>query len=67
MYGFHFDGNNGYLDERMFLHIFEEDVNKITSESSISARDNPGGTAPGRVAAALAEAKKTLEAVENGF
>ena len=47
--------------------LFEEDINKITAESSTSARDNPGGTAPGRVASALAEAKKTLEAVENGF
>lgn len=41
--------------------LFEEDVKNITAESSASARNNPGGTAPTRVAAALAEAKKTLE------
>ena len=47
--------------------LFEEDVKNITAESSASARNNPGGTAPGRVAAALDEAKKTLEAAEHGF
>ena len=36
--------------------LFEEDVKNITAESSASARNNPGGTAPIRVAAALAEA-----------
>ena len=41
--------------------LFEDDVKNITAESSASARNNPGGTAPIRVAAALAEAKKTLE------
>ena len=47
--------------------LFEEDVKSITAESSASARDNPGGTAPRRVAAALAEAKRTLEADDHGF
>ena len=41
--------------------LFEEDVKNITAESSASARNNPGGTAPVRVAAALVEAKKRLE------
>ena len=47
--------------------LFDEDVKNITAKSSASARDNPGGTAPGRVAAAIIEAKKTLEAAEHGF
>ena len=47
--------------------LFEEDVKNITAESSASARNNPGGTAPIRVAAALAEAKKTLESAEHGI
>jgi argininosuccinate lyase len=47
--------------------LFEEDVKSITAESSASARDNPGGTAPRRVAAALADAKRTLEADDHGF
>ena len=47
--------------------LFEEDVKNITAESSASARNNPGGTAPVRVAAALAEAKKTLENAEHGI
>ena len=47
--------------------LFDEDVKNITAKSSASARDNPGGTAPGRVAAALDEAKKTLEAAKHGF
>ena len=47
--------------------LFEDDVYEITAESSAAARDNPGGTAPGRVAAALAEAKKLLEAAGHGF
>ena len=47
--------------------LFQEDVYDITAESSAAARDNPGGTAPERVAAALAEAKKTMEAAADGF
>ncbi len=47
--------------------LFEEDVKNITAESSASARNNPGGTAPVRVAAALAEAQKTLENAEHGI
>ena len=47
--------------------LFTEDVYDITAESSASARDNYGGTAPARVAAALQEAKKVLETTDNGF
>jgi argininosuccinate lyase len=47
--------------------LFQNDVYDITAESSAAARDNPGGTAPTRVAAALIEAKKILEAAGYGF
>ena len=47
--------------------LFTEDVYDITAESSAAARDNYGGTAPARVAAALQEAKKVLETTDNGF
>ena len=50
-----------------FSEHFEADVYDITAESSAAARDNPGGTAPIRVAAALEDAKKILEAAGNGF
>jgi argininosuccinate lyase len=52
---------------RKLSDLFQEDVYDITAESSVAARDNPGGTAPGRVAAALTEAKKILEAAGDGF
>jgi len=47
--------------------LFQDDVYDITAESSAAARDNSGGTAPNRVAAALLEAKKMLEAAGHGF
>ena len=47
--------------------LFTEDVYDIIAESSAAARDNYGGTAPARVAAALQEAKKVLETTDNGF
>ncbi|MBI4297612.1 MAG: argininosuccinate lyase, partial [Chloroflexi bacterium] len=40
--------------------LFESDVLDITVESSVAARDVPGGTAPQRVRTALREAKKRL-------
>ncbi len=40
--------------------LFEEDVMGIGVDSSIASRDVPGGTAPGRVKAALDEAKARL-------
>ena len=48
-------------------NLFTDDVYNISAESSTAARDNPGGTAPNRVAAALEEAKKILETANNGF
>ena len=47
---------------RGFSDRFEEDVLSITVESSISARDVLGGTAPNRVEAAVEAAKAELEA-----
>ena len=47
--------------------LFQDDVYDITAKSSAAARDNPGGTAPNRVATALLEAKKMLEAAGHGF
>ncbi len=46
---------------QQFSPLFSEDVFKITVESSVAARDNTGGTAPGQVAKSLAEARKMLE------
>ena len=43
-----------------FSPLFDKDVYTITIESSLAARDTVGGTAPKRVAQALADAKKTL-------
>ena len=47
---------------RRFSERFDDDVMDITIESSIGARDVIGGTAPGRVDAALRAAKAELEA-----
>jgi argininosuccinate lyase len=44
-----------------FSRLFEKDVYAITVESSLAARDITGGTAPKRVAQALAAAMKVLE------
>jgi argininosuccinate lyase len=46
---------------RNFSPGFDDDVFKLDVHASIAARDIPGGTAPQRVAAALAEARKRLE------
>ena len=50
-----------------FSPSFDQGVYGITAESSVAARDIPGGTAPGRVAEALAQAKRLLEAEADGF
>lgn len=44
--------------------LFEEDVLRLDVSSAIAARDVPGGTAPPRVAAALADARRRLTAGE---
>lgn len=48
-----------------FSPLFEGDVLEITVESSLAARDQVGGTAPERVAAALESARKSLEEVQD--
>jgi argininosuccinate lyase len=50
-----------------FSPRFDQDVYGITALSSVSARDNPGGTAPDRVAEALRQAREALEADQNGI
>ena len=50
-----------------FSSLFDQEVYLITSESSVAARNVPGGTAPSRVAAALAQAKQLLEAEADGL
>ena len=47
---------------RRFSHLFDEDVLSITVESSVAARDVPGGTSFDRVKRATREARKRLEA-----
>ena len=46
---------------REFSPHFDDDVYAITAAASVAARDNPGGTAPNRVADGLARAKKILQ------
>jgi argininosuccinate lyase len=48
-------------DYQRFSPLFENDVYGITAEASAAARDIPGGTAPNRVAEALARANRILE------
>jgi argininosuccinate lyase len=53
--------DNLSLEEyKIFSEVFDEGVYEITPQSSMEARDVPGGTAPQQVAAALAEAKRLL-------
>ena len=47
---------------RRFSPLFEEDVLSITVDSSIAARDVPGGTAPAQVREAVVTARSSLEA-----
>ena len=47
---------------RQFSEHFDQDVFEITLESSIAARDVPGGTAPRQVEKALEQAQALLEA-----
>ena len=46
---------------RGFSELFDEDVLSITVDSSIAARDVPGGTASARVKQAIADAKASLK------
>ncbi len=53
-------------DYSRFSNHFGTDVYQITAEASTAARDNPGGTAPNRVAEALAQAEKLLQEAADG-
>ena len=52
---------------RKFSPQFDEDVYQITAQSSAAARDNPGGTAPDRVAEALNQARELLRVEGDGL
>ena len=47
---------------RSFCPLFEDDVYAITVDSSLRARDEPGGTAPQQVEMALKRAREIVEA-----
>lgn len=49
-----------------FSPIFKEDVYTITVESSIAARNIPGGTAPQQVAAQISRARKIVGSRDEG-
>ncbi len=51
---------------RKLSPLFGKDVYDITLQSSLAARDVAGGTAPRRVAEALAAAKKMIEDIKSG-
>ena len=53
-------------DYQKFSSHFNNDVYGITATASAAARDIPGGTAPGRVAEALANAEQILEDAGDG-
>jgi argininosuccinate lyase len=51
------------VDEyRRFSTLFEADIADLSLEQSVAARDVPGGTAPSRVAAAMAAARTLVDA-----
>ena len=54
-------------DYQRFSEHFAEDIYQITARSSAEARDNPGGTAPRRVAEELKQAKAILSEAQDGF
>ena len=54
---------NEYHD---FSPVFDDDVYNITAWSSVEARNNPGGTAPGQVEQELNEAKRIMEGKVDG-
>ena len=49
---------------RRFSPHFDSDVYAITAAASVAARDNPGGTAPNRVAEGLQRAQRILAQAE---
>ena len=54
-------------DYQRFSPHFDQEVLHITALSSAAARDNFGGTAPGRVSQALNQAERLLEANDHGL
>ncbi len=52
-------------DYHRFSGEFDAGVYAITALASVAARDNPGGTAPNRVADGLSQARQLLEAEGN--
>jgi argininosuccinate lyase len=50
-----------------FSSHFQQDVYQISALASVAARDNPGGTAPPRVAEALRQAHQDLESSNDGL
>lgn len=52
---------------RRFSPHFDQGVYRITVQTSVAARDTPGGTAPRRVKEALGQAKRLLEASRDGL
>ena len=52
---------------RVFSDNFDAGVYEITALASVAARDNPGGTAPNRVAEGLEQARQLLEGAANEF
>jgi argininosuccinate lyase len=53
-------GEISLTDYKKFSPLFDDDVYLITYETSLFARDNPGGTSPDQVKKALVAAKKAL-------
>ena len=51
---------------RKYSPCFDEDVYQLTAETSVSAKDVEGGTAPGQVEKALEQARKLLGASKGG-
>ena len=51
---------------RGFSDLFDQDVLSITADTSVAARDVPGGTAPGQVKRAIDDAKARLETESAG-
>ncbi len=60
-------GDLAIKEYQRFSEHFEEDVYQITAQSSVAARDNPGGTAPRRVAEELDQAKQLMSEAGYGF
>ncbi len=53
--------NEMSIDEyKEYSPLFEDDVTSISVESSLAARDNPGGTAPSQVEKALTKARELV-------